>query len=372
MAVNTEPGTSVSEQGDEPGPASAEDGRPWVTGVQIRRVAALSAVATASGLAVWAAAQGLLAIRGLLTLAGVALFAAVSLDPVVRWLCRHRLPRPWAVAVTAGSVFLLIAGFVASVVPILIDQGGRLAGNLPAYLETAREQSRAVRDLGDRLHLTGQVSSLLGDLPGKAGPWLLAWGGRLLGGLASALLAAVLTVYFMLDLPRIRRGVVALFPPASRPAAARVVAVVVDKVGAYMIGNLIISAIAGVAALPVLVLLDVPYAAVLAVIVAVTDLIPLVGALLGAAASVAVAAFSGGLWPDAIVVALFFLLYQQLENYVIAPRVLRDAANLPALVVLLTGLFGGALLGLAGVLMAVPVAAAVKVVLDDRRRDPVS
>jgi predicted PurR-regulated permease PerM len=177
------------------------------------------------------------------------------------------------------------------------------------------------------------------------------------------LLVVVLTIYFMLDLPRLRRGMVRLFPRQQRPRAAQAINVVVDKVGGYMIGNLIISLFAGVSSFVCLILLDIPFALPLAFFVAIADLIPMLGATIGAVGCVLVALLSGDLWPDVVVVALFFILYQQLENYIIAPRVLRNTVNLSSVAVLLAALIGGSVLGVVGALMAIPVVAAGKVLM---------
>jgi predicted PurR-regulated permease PerM len=165
----------------------------------------------------------------------------------------------------------------------------------------------------------------------------------------------------MLDLPRIRRAIVRLFPLRHRPRAAHAVNVMVDKVGAYMIGNVVISLIAGVTSFIALFALDVPFALPLAVFVAITDLIPLVGATLGAVVCVVVSVATTDLWPNAVLVAVFFLAYQQLENYVIAPYVLRNSVDMPSIAVLLVALVGASVLGLVGALMVIPIAAAVKV-----------
>jgi predicted PurR-regulated permease PerM len=160
-----------------------------------------------------------------------------------------------------------------------------------------------------------------------------------------------------------RRGLVRLFPHRRRPQVADIINVVVDKVGAYMIGNLIISLFAGVSTFICLTLLRVPFALPLAVTVAITDLIPLVGATLGALFGVLVTVFTVGLWPAGVVVLVFFVVYQQVENYLIAPRVLRNTVDLPSVAVLLVALIGGSVLGVVGALMSIPIAAAVKVVL---------
>ena len=172
----------------------------------------------------------------------------------------------------------------------------------------------------------------------------------------------VLTIYFMADLPRLRRAIVRVFPSRKRPQVSHAVNVVIDKVGAYMIGNLVISAIAGVTTFFALWALNVPFALPLAFFVALTDLIPLVGATIGAVVCTVVAAATSPLWPTALLVAAFFVLYQQLENYLIAPRVLRNSVDMPSVAVLLAALLGGSVLGLVGALMAIPVAAAIKVI----------
>jgi predicted PurR-regulated permease PerM len=180
--------------------------------------------------------------------------------------------------------------------------------------------------------------------------------------LFSAILVIVLTIYFMADLPRIRRAIVRMFPTRQRPHVSHAVNVVIDKVGAYMIGNLAISAIAGVTSFIALEALRVPFALPLAVFVAVTDLIPLVGATVGAVVCTIVTVATKDL-VAAIIIAAFFLVYQQAENYWIAPRVLRNTVDMPSVAVLLAALLGGAVLGLVGALMAIPIAAAIKVIM---------
>jgi predicted PurR-regulated permease PerM len=140
----------------------------------------------------------------------------------------------------------------------------------------------------------------------------------------------------------------------------------VDKVGAYMIGNLLISLAAGLATFVVLEALGVPFAVPLAFVVALCDLIPMIGATLGAVACVLATLLTTELWPTTVIVAIFFVAYQQLENYLIAPRILRHTVSLSAAAVLLAALIGGTMLGLVGALMAIPVAAGLKVVLAER------
>jgi predicted PurR-regulated permease PerM len=173
----------------------------------------------------------------------------------------------------------------------------------------------------------------------------------------------VFTAYFMLDLPRLRRGVVRLFTMDRRERYGAVVEIVIAKVGDYMIGRILIAFVGGLAAFVILEVLHVPYPLPLAILIGILDLIPLIGHPIGAVVAVAVSLFSKPLWPTTTLLAIVFLCYQQLENYVVAPRILRSSVDISALAVLLAALIGASVLGVVGALIAIPVAAAVKVLL---------
>jgi predicted PurR-regulated permease PerM len=318
----------------------------------------------AGSLGVLAVALGALAVytvRGIVVLAVVALFTAVSLDPAVRWLVRHGWQRSWAVTLIFLGTLVLVAGLIAATVPALVRQATSLAADLPGYIDAYIEQSRPVREFLERVGLSGQPQTIVKDLPGQIGANVLGFVSSVFGALFSALTVMVLTIYFMADLPRLRTGVVRLFPAGTRRHVRRTVDLTIDKVGSYMIGNLLISLVAGVTTFVALNVLGAPFALPLAFVVAITDLVPMIGATLGAVVCVGVTALVDDLWPTTVLVIAFFVAYQQLENYVIAPRILRNAVDLPALAVLLAGLVGGTVLGLVGALMAIPVAAVIRV-----------
>jgi predicted PurR-regulated permease PerM len=317
-------------------------------------------------LAVLAAAAAVYTTRAVLVRVLIALFIAVSLDPAVRMLTRRGLRRGLAVLVIFLVAGGLVAAFLVSVIPAMIHQFQALVHDFPGYFASLQERSARLRGLSDHFHLTSKIHGFLASLPGKLGSGLLGYTRRLFGALASALTVAVLTVYFMTDLPRLRLGVRRLFPKAHRARFGHIADVVVDKVGDYMIGNLLISLAAGLASFAVFAGLGVPFAVPLAFVVAVCDLIPMIGATLGAVICVLAALLTTELWPTTVIVAIFFVAYQQLENYVIAPRILRHTVSMSAGAVLLAALIGGTLLGLVGALMAIPIAAALKVVLAEQ------
>jgi predicted PurR-regulated permease PerM len=350
---------------DRPPPPAPAPPAPAPPGRRVRpgQIIVWAAAATFGVLIVVLAAYGLYVARSVLLLVLIGLFVAISLEPAVRWLTSRGLRRSYAVLIVVLVALALFLFFVWSIVPPIVNQGGTLIRDLPSYLQRLSDESRPVREITDRYHLTDRLTTAAAGLPGKLAGGAVGFVQRLFGVLGSTLTVLVLAIYFMADMPRLRRGVTKTFPPRLRPRVGEIVDVVVDKVGSYMIGNLIISVFAGASTFLCLELLRVPFALPLAVTVAITDLIPMVGATLGAVICVTVTVFTNGVWPDAVVVLLFFIAYQQLENYLIAPRVLRNTVDLSSVAVLLVALTGGTVLGLAGAVMAIPLAAAVKVVL---------
>jgi predicted PurR-regulated permease PerM len=308
----------------------------------------------------------LYSVRAILVRVLIALFIAVSLAPAVRFLARRGVRRGLAVTLIFVLALALVAGFLLSVIPPLVAQFRNLVDDLPGYLSRMQDRSSQFRELNDRFNVSEQLQGLVGTLPSRVGTGLLGFTGRVFGALFNTLTVLVFTIYFMADMPRIRSGLVRLFPVERRARARRVLDLVVDKVGGYMIGNLIISLIAGLASFIAFTVLGVPFAVPLAFVVAICDLIPMIGATLGAVIGVTVALFTTDLWPTVVVVAAFFVAYKQLENYLIAPRVLKTTVELGAAAVLLAGLVGATVLGLVGALMAIPVAAAFNVLLNER------
>ncbi len=313
-------------------------------------------------LAVYLGYQAVVQVADVMVQVLIAAFIAVSLDPAVRWLIRHRVRRGQAVALIFLALLAVVVVFMWALLPSLIHQGASLTSDLPGYLDRLRDRSPSLRSLEDRFHLQDSIRDLAKDVPAVLGHQALSFSQRFLGALLSTVLVLVLTIYFMADLPRLRRSLVRLFPKRRRRAVDDVVNVVVDKVGSYMIGNLLVSAVAGTTALVALLALNIPFALPLAVWVAVADLIPMVGATIGAGVCMIVALATGDLWPRTILLVVFFVIYQQVENYLVVPRVMRNSVQMPAVAVLLAALLGGSVLGLVGALMAIPIAAALRVI----------
>lgn len=302
------------------------------------------------------------AVRGILVLVLVAAVLAVGLDPAVRRLQRLRLSRAWAVAVIFLATIGLVVAFGFLVIPPLVDEVSQLASDIPGYIARLKKSSGFVGDLEERYHLSERISELTKNLPATASKSF----GTIFGvtrSIASVifnmLTIGILTVYFLMALPRGRKTAEDLLDDRG----GRTLADALERVGGYVSGNIAISIVAGVASYLALRLIGVPFAAALAMWVAIADLIPTVGATLGAAVAVIVAAFAGV--AQAVATAIFFVVYQQVENYVIAPRVMKKAVDLSPAAVIVSVLIGGSLAGFAGALLALPLAAAAKVVVRD-------
>jgi predicted PurR-regulated permease PerM len=174
---------------------------------------------------------------------------------------------------------------------------------------------------------------------------------------------SILTIYFLLSLPRTERLAESLFRGEHRERNVRILDESLEKVGGYVSGNIFVSVVAGMFAYAAFRFMGLPFAAALGMWVAIADLIPTVGATLGALAGVIVAAFVG--WGEVIVVIIYFIVYQQVENYVIVPRVMKRAVDLSPALVIVSVLIGGSLAGFAGALLALPLAAAGKVLVKE-------
>ena len=301
-------------------------------------------------------------VRDVLVRALVALFLAVSLDPAVRWLVRRGVRRGIAVTLIITVFLALLAAFLLSVIPPLVRQATEFAHNLPHYLDAVQEKSRRFRDLDARFHLSARLEAAAAQLPARLTGGVLGITTQVFGALVSFLTVAVFTVYLLLDLPRLRKGVVRLFTVDRRERYGAVVDIVITKVGDYMAGRLIIAFIGGLVAFIGLELFRVPYPLPLAIFIGLLDLIPLIGHPIGALVGVLVALFSKAFWPTTVALIVFFLVYQQLENYWIGPRVLRHSVDISSAAVLLAALLGATVLGVVGALVAIPIAAAVKAV----------
>ncbi len=310
---------------------------------------------TGGVLVVLALARLLLAAGDILVLVLVSLILALGFQPAVEWLERRGLRRGWAVALGLVAGTIVVGAFLWLVLPDIIRQLGELIEAAPGFLAEAQEGSGLLADLNRQFDLTARLESLGEDLPATA----LGLVGSFTAFVFNSLTVLVLTIYFTINMPRMRVAVARMLARDHRDEVMGIIQEATRRVGGYVLGNLLVSGIAGVTTFIALLIIGVPFAAALAFFVALTDLIPTVGAIIGAAVAATVAAFSG-LGPFIATVA-FFVVYQQVENYLIQPRVMGRTIEMSAPVIILAVLIGGTLLGVLGALLAIPTAAIIKV-----------
>ena len=300
-----------------------------------------------------------------LVLVGLSLFLAVGLDPAVSRLVRRGLSRRSAVAVVASAVGVAMVAFVVLGLPPLIRQANTLRTEAPRYAEQLTETSPTIRELDRRFDLVGRLREMTVEpelLEGDDEAELVGLARGAITAAAATLTVLVLTLYFLASLPRARIAAERLVPRSRRARAGLLTEGVVARIGGYVLGNVLTGLVAGVAAFVVLIALGVPQAVALAILVAITDIIPIIGALLGAAVATAVALTVS--MPTGLAVLAFFVVYQQFENLWLMPRVMKQTVDISPAVTLVSALIGGALFGMLGALLAIPVAAAVKLIIE--------
>ena len=294
-----------------------------------------------------------------LALIGLALFLAIGLEPAVQRLMRLRLPRAGAVAVVALLMVGVVGGFLAAAIPPLVSQSVTFAKEAPTYLNNLQQHSAALARLDQQFHLRDKLVAAFKTNASFTG--VLGAGSVVLSATASALTVMVLTIYLLYDLPRIRRLIYRLIPAPRRPRAILLGDEMFTKVGGYVLGNIITSLIAGAGTFVWLLIFHVPYAILLSIMVALFDLIPVVGSTAaGAIVTLVALTVSPAV---AIATLVFYTFYRLAEDYLIVPRIMGRAVEVPATVTVIAVLIGGTVLGLIGALIAIPVAAAINILL---------
>ena len=301
--------------------------------------------------------------RAVLVLIGLALFIAAGLDPAVTWLTRHRFPR-WAAVTTILLIAVaVVAGFLAAAIPPLTTQTTALANHLPHYLHTLQDHNSSLGRLNTRFHIQQRLSKLLSTKGTALVGGVLGAGELVLSAATSVLAVAVLVVYFLAAMPRIRLFVYRLAPQSRRARVILIGDEIFTKVGGFVLGNFLTSVIAGLGTYIWLLIFGIPYAILLALLVALLDLIPVVGSTAGGAI-VSLVALTVSL-PVAIATLGFYIAYRLAEDYLIVPRILGRTVQVPAVVTVVALLVGGALMGIIGALVAIPVAAALRLLLHE-------
>jgi predicted PurR-regulated permease PerM len=322
------------------------------------------AFSAALGVAVaYGLVRALISVQGVLVLLLTAAFLAIGLNPAVEWLERRHMRRSIAVAVVLFAVLLFFVGFGFAVVPPIVEQAQDFVVASPDYVAQLQDNER-IAALDERFGLLERAQDMLADPQGiglGAAGGVLGVGRAVFGFFASTLVVFIVTLYFLSNLPSIKAQAYRLVPRSRRARVGLLTDEILSRVGGYVAGAVSIASLNGGLTYVLLTVLEIEYAVALAMLVFLTGLIPLIGATIGALVIFAVALFSS--LQAGIVVAVWFLVYQQVENYVLYPRIMQRSVDVSPAATVVAVLVGGALLGVLGALLAIPIAAAVQLVL---------
>jgi len=298
----------------------------------------------------------------------ISIFLAAGLNPAVLFFQNRGLKRGMAVGAVMASVLLFVGIFIAVAVPPLLDQVNSLLNNAPQLVRDLNNNA-FVNDLNNKYGVIDSLQTKV-NLVIKDGQFAITAFGGVIGvgkavvsGLVSTLTILVLTLYFLSSLPQVIEIGLKFVPASRRNRVSKLVNAIVGRIGSFIGGQAIIAAIAAIFILIMGLIIGMPYTGPLAMFVLVCGFIPLVGHFIGMSV-VTVVSLTDSLSTAAIALASY-VIYVQIENYVITPRIMRRSLSIPGLVTIIAALLGTSLLGLVGGLLAVPIAAAVLLILDE-------
>jgi predicted PurR-regulated permease PerM len=298
----------------------------------------------------------------------VSIFLAAGLNPAVMFFQNRGLKRGAAVGAVMACVLLFVAAFIAIAVPPLLDQGNQLIDNAPQLIRDLNNNA-FINDLNIKYGVIDSLQTKV-DAIIKDGKFAITAFGGVIGvgkavvsGLVSTITILTLTLYFLASLPQVVEIVLKFVPASRRSRVSKLVNAIISRVGAFVGGQSIIAALAAIFILIMGLIIGMPYAGPLAAIVLVCGFIPLIGHFIGMTI-VTLVSLTASLSIAAIALASY-IIYVQIENYVITPRIMKRSLSIPGLVTIIAALLGTSLLGLIGGLLAVPIAAAILLILDE-------
>lgn len=311
----------------------------------------------------WFLFQAITGIGSVLLLVVVSLFLACGLNPAVMFLERRGLRRSLACGAVIVAALGAVALFVVAIVPVITDQVSTLTDRAPGWLDELQQNDR-VQELDAEYDVIAKVQDYVanGDFVSGIFGGALGFGLRVLSALFNAFIIIVLTLYFLASLETTKNAFYRLAPASRRDRVTRLGDKVILNIGGYVSGAFVVALCAGLTSLVFLFAVGLgEYAVALAFVVALLDVIPMIGATIGAVVVTAIA-FATDV-NAGLACVVFYVIYQQVENYVIYPRVMKKSVDVPGAVTVIAALVGTALLGIVGALLAIPTAAAVLLIL---------
>lgn len=308
-------------------------------------------------------------ISTILAYIALALFLALGLDPIVRMLERRRIPRGAAIGIVFGVFCLLVVALLVFVLPPVVAQVGEFVAYIPEALADIRgsewftglapDVQAALLTAGEQLRVIVSAPQTLAVLGGG----VLAAVVGLVGFVTASFIVVALTLYFLASLAAMKSALYSLAPARNRPTLRDMTERITASVGSALLGSVTLSAFNAAAVFVLHVLIGLPFPALMAAVAFVITLVPLFGSVIFLVLGSIVALFSSPL--QALIFAAAYLVYIQLESYVISPRVMNRAVSIPAALVLIGALVGGTLMGVLGVLLALPVMASLLLIIHE-------
>ncbi len=303
--------------------------------------------------------EQLLSISSVLILLVMAMFLAIGLNPTVEWFMKRGMRRGVSVLLVLGVVISVLTLFVFAVAPVISDQIAQITKNAPGWLQDL-QSNKTVQQIDDRFSVIDKVQGYVtdGDFGQQVFGGALGVGLAVLSALANAFIVVVLMVYFLASLPSIKHAAYNIAPASKRVRVSQLGDQIIRSTGSYVSGAFMVSVCAGISTLIFTFVVGLrDYSFALAFIVGLLSLIPVVGAVVS---GVIITLLALTVSPTvAIVAAIYYVAYQQVESYFIYPRIMKRAVDMPGSITVIAALVGGSLLGIIGALLAVPVAAAL-------------
>lgn len=296
-------------------------------------------------------------VLGALVLIALSLILAAVLVPLVAWLERHRVPRGLAALIGLAVVIIIILALLGLVIPPLVVQGIQLANTLPDLLDRWRHTLERYPDVLSGLE--GVVNRVRQD-PGAVFSGILRFGIGAATTIFGGIFLLTMTLYFLIDRVRIRGAVIRQVSAPYRERADRTIKGVASMCRAYFVGQLVLSALFAIVTFIVLTILGAPFAAILAALAFFLSAIPNVGSLVAIVLAFLLALTQS--LTAAIIAAVVLIIYNQIENYLINPKVLSGRLKVPPVLTMIAVLLGGELFGILGIVIAIPLAGAIPVI----------
>ena len=315
---------------------------------------------------------GLLIITSVITLqtiliyVGAALFLALGLDPAVSWLEKKKFPRWAAILTVVASVLGVLTAVIFAIAPIIVDQVSKLSKVIPELVKGVNS-STLLADLQkqfpglDVTEITKTITDFLGGNLTNITTTIVQSGLAFVSGLFGGLIILILTLFFTASLNSMKRATYQLVPASKRERFTDLSEQITTAVGRYIVGQAALASVNGILSFIYLSIIGAPFPALLAFIAFLLSLIPLVGTISGSVIIVLTCLIPeiGSSPQTALAAAIYYLIYMQVEAYILSPNIMNRAVSVPGAVVVIAALAGGSLLGVLGALIAIPVAASV-------------